>query len=521
MPFCKNCGAENNAGSKFCFKCGSPLETPQAADINNAPQGDINNIPQGEPQADFNNIPQGQPQPDFNGVPQGQMNYGAPNGYAMPQGAPVPPVQPKEKKPVNKKLIIIIAVAVAVAIIAAVAAIIIVKNVKHKKEIERKTIDLKSYIEVEFDGYDTMGTAKVELNYDDFYAATLKAMGKTEKSASDRIKNKASAVYYAISLTVDKSSELSNGDTITIDADYDEDKVEAADVIIKFDSYEVEVEDLDSVKEVDIFDSVELKFSGLDGKASVDVENTSKDSHVKDLWISASPSYNLSVGDEITLSIDEYYQTFYLENYGIKIKETTKEYTVTKDDVDTYITKIEDINDEMMATVKDNAVEEIKSSYSYSSNKLSNIEYAGAYLVYTKEDYKANTYNELYAVYTATITFNDKDLKPATIYLPVKMGSVINRSDGKQELNTSWFSLKGYSDVEDSWTSFYGYGDQKTMFEELISEVVGEYDGYTYEVSGSLEDYGSSDAKDDKKSEEETTAEDETEAESESETEEK
>ena len=366
-----------------------------------------------------------------------------------------------------------------------------------------------------------MGTAKVELNYDDFYAATLKAMGKTEKSASDRIKNKASAVYYAISLTVDKSSELSNGDTITIDADYDEDKVEAADVIIKFDSYEVEVEDLESVKEVDIFDSVELKFIGLDGNASVDVENTSKDSHVKDLWISASPSYNLSVGDEITLSIDEYYQTFYLENYGIKIKETTKEYTVTKDDVDTYITKIEDINDDMMATVKDNAVEEIKSSYSYSSNKLSNIEYAGAYLVYTKEDYKAKTYNELYAVYTATITFNDKDLKPATIYLPVKMGSVINRSDGKQELDTSWFSLKGYSNVEDSWTSFYGYGDQKTMFDELISEVEGEYDGYTYEVSGSLEDYGSSDAKDDKKSEEETTAEAETEAESETETEEK
>ena len=32
MPFCKNCGAENNAGSKFCFKCGSPLETPQAAE---------------------------------------------------------------------------------------------------------------------------------------------------------------------------------------------------------------------------------------------------------------------------------------------------------------------------------------------------------------------------------------------------------------------------------------------------------------------------------------------------------
>ena len=97
------------------------------------------------------------------------------------------------------------------------------------------------------------------------------------------------------------------------------------------------------------------------------------------------------------------------------------------------------------------------------------------------------------------------------------MGSVINRSDGKQELDTSWFSLKGYSNVEDSWTSFYGYGDQKTMFDELISEVVGEYDGYTYEVSGSLEDYGSSDAKDDKKSEEETTAEAETEAESETE----
>ena len=55
------------------------------------------------------------------------------------------------------------------------------------------------------------------------------------------------------------------------------------------------------------------------------------------------------------------------------------------------------------------------------------------------------------------------------------------------------------------------------MFEELISDVVGEYDGYTYEVSGDLEDYGSSDAKNDKKSEDETTAEDEKKSESETE----
>lgn len=531
MPFCKNCGAENNAGSKFCFKCGSPLEVPQA-DFNNAPQGDFNSIPQGEPQADFNSVPQGAPQADFNNMPQGgfqpdytaaqgQMNYGAPNGYAMPpQGAPVPPVQPKEKKPVNKKLIITIAIAVVVAIIAAVAAIVIVKNVKHKKEIERKTIELKDYIEVDFDGYDTMGTAKVELNYDDFYEATIKAMGKTESSASDRVKLKASLVYYGISLTVDKSSELSNGDTITIDASIDKDAVNSADVIIKFDSYDVEVEGLDKVTEVDIFDDVTLKFRGLDGDASVDVENTSSDSHIKDLWISASPSYNLSVGDEITLSIDDYYQTYYLENYGIKIKETTKKYTVTKDDVDTYITKVEDISDDLMSTIKDNALEEIKSSYSYSSHKLSKIEYVGSYLVYTKEDYTANTYNEFYAVYTATITFKDDDLKPETIYLPVKMGSLVNHADGTQEINTSWYDLKGYTYIEGSWTSFYGYDDQKAMFDELITDVIGEYDGYTYEVSGDLEDYGTSDAKDDKKADDETTADDETEAESESETEE-
>ena len=503
MPFCKNCGAENNSGSKFCVRCGAPIEQPQA-DVNSAPQME-------QPQADFNSVPQGdvysapqmeQPQNGFNSIPQGnqpQYNYGAPQGM---------PVQPKEKKPVNKKLIIIIAVAAVVVIALIVAAIIIVKNVKEKKEIERKTIKLEEYIEVTFEGYDTLGTASVKINYDEFYDATLKAMGKSEKTATVKVLERAQEACGSVYVSLDKTYDLSNGDEVEVDADYDKIKIKEADVIIDFDPYKVEVEGLDELEVIDIFDYVEVTYSGFDGSANVSVSNVATRDELKSVWFSTSTSYNLSIGDTFTVSVDSYYEDTLLTNYGIKLKSNSKDYTVTENDVDRYIKKLSDISDELMETLKEDALDEIDDEYYYSSDKLSEIEYYGSYLVYTGDDYDGYDTNSIYVIYTAKLTPYDDDLKPMKIYVPVKINSLVQRADGTQEYTDSWLSVSGYTYIKDTWHSFDGYDSEKTMFESIVKSCVKDYD-YDYELSEGLKDYLGDD--EDETVEDETTDDEESE----------
>ncbi len=589
MPFCKNCGAENNPNSKFCVKCGTPIEQPQV-DFNSIPQGgyaqpDFNNVPQGEPvqpdfnsipqeeavqsdfnnapqeeavqpdfsnapqggyaQPDFNNVPQGgyaQPdfnnvpqggyaQPDFNNVPQGgyaqpdfnnvpQGGYAQPDfsnvpqgGYAQPDFSNVPQggyVQPKEKKPVNKKLIIILAVVAVLVVAIIVTAIVIFKNIKHKKEIERKTIKLEEYIDVTFEGYDTIGTAYAKIDYDKFYVAALEAMGKTEKTTNLKTIAMAETLYYSIDIELDKKKDLSNGDEITVDIEYDEDIVKQADVIIDFDSYEIEVEGLDEVEVVDIFDYAEVTFGGFDGDVYASVKNTADKEGLKTVWFDVSNSYNLSIGDTITVSVDSYYEENLLDYYGIKLEKLTMDYTVTENDVDRYINKLSDIGDELMDTLKTDAMTEIENTYGWYSGRyeISDLEYYGAYLMYPKAD--GEKYNTIAIIYTATLTPNeDYELDARTIYIAVEIEDIIQRADGTQEYDDWYLSIPGYSYLGDTYYSYYGYETEKDMFEDIIIYYVEEY-GYTYEISDGLKDYYSADD-DDSKTEDETSEKDDNE----------
>ncbi len=487
MSFCKNCGAENNPGSKFCFKCGTPIEQPSQQIYSDVPQGDFSSVPQG-----------GQMQQNYNGMPQ-MPNYG------MPQGMPV---QQKVKKPVNKKLIGIIIAVVVVVIAIIVAAVIIIKNVQHKREIERKTVNLEEYIEVTFSGYDTMGTADAQINYDDFYEAVIKAMGKEVRSASSNVVAKAQSVYYTTSVNLDNYSELSNGDKVTVDIKYDEEVIDDADIIISFEPYEVEVEGLEEVREVDIFDYAEVTFSGMDGSAHVSVNNTATEEGLNSVWFDISDnSWELSIGDTVTVTVGDYYEEMLLENYGIKLASLSKEYTMTEDDVDQYIYQLSDISDELMDTLKASALDEIEDQYSYSSGlELSDTEYYGSYLVYDDESRYGG--NILYIIYTATLTVDDEDVEPMTVYIPVQLDSIIRRADGTQEADDTWYYVCGYTYIENTWLSFEGYDSEETMFKELIADDVDSY-GYKYEISEGLTDYSQS--SDDANTENETEpAEDET-----------
>ena len=170
MAFCNNCGAQLPDDGKFCTTCGAKVEEAAA--------------PTAAKQA------------------------------APTQAAPVQ----KEKKPVNKKLFIILGAAVLALIVVVAVIVVIVNIVKTNQAIKDKTLVLnEKFFDIEVTGYDTLGTISIEVN-DEFEDAAYDALGFTSKK--DRKKDKAKEKYkdlkYTINYELSKDELLANGDEITI-----------------------------------------------------------------------------------------------------------------------------------------------------------------------------------------------------------------------------------------------------------------------------------------------------------------
>ena len=143
MSKCSNCGAELPENMKFCTTCGAKVEEQVvAAPVQEQPVEPVQEQP-------------------------------ANSVYSMP-AQPVNEVA-KEKKPINKKLFMIIGAAVLALIVIIVVAVVVSNIVKNKKAIEAKTIKFEEdFLEVTFEGYDTLGTAKVQINRDEFKKTAYK-----------------------------------------------------------------------------------------------------------------------------------------------------------------------------------------------------------------------------------------------------------------------------------------------------------------------------------------------------------
>lgn len=113
MAFCSNCGAQLQEGSKFCTNCGTKYETPKpaaASPVAPEPENPVQE-PIKAPEA-----PQGNQQTYTPPVQQSDAPQG---GAGRPKAQPVF-VAPKQKKPVDKKLLFIIGGAVLAVILAIV-----------------------------------------------------------------------------------------------------------------------------------------------------------------------------------------------------------------------------------------------------------------------------------------------------------------------------------------------------------------------------------------------------------------
>lgn len=76
MPFCPNCGAQYDAGAKFCEDCGTPFVTapaePVAAPVNDESKYAPPSYEAPQPQSAYQPVAQPQPAPSYNAQPQYQ-----------------------------------------------------------------------------------------------------------------------------------------------------------------------------------------------------------------------------------------------------------------------------------------------------------------------------------------------------------------------------------------------------------------------------------------------------------------
>ena len=474
---------------------------PQQGQFQSQPQqGQFQGQPQqgqfqGQPQqGQFQGQPQqgqfqGQPQQgQFQGRPQQGQFQGRPQQGQF-QGQPQQARPPKKPFKMTKQLWALLIAVIAVVVVA-IVALVVVKN-------QKKKVNINDYISVEYNGYETAGTAYVDFDETGFSEAVIKAQGKKLKNVkslddldwsdlTDLMGSSNWDLIDSITFDVKPDSDLSNGDVVTVTASWNEDYEKKAGVKILSKEQEFTVEGLEEVKEVDPFEDIEVTFSGTPPYVYPNWTNNSDDDYLRYLWFNFEDYDSLDVGDTVTLTVDESEENALANGY--KFTQTSKEYIVSG--VDSYVTSAADISADNLDSMKNEATDVLDAYFANNNSYIGNsgFSYEGSYYLVAKNSDTWGDTNVLYLVFSTTVTSAENAFEPTVVYFPVKYTNIMALSDGSQSFNT-YGDIEGYTDLEydDGWYNVDGYTDGAQMFNDLV---VTQKVDYTYEVTDNLTQFG-------------------------------
>ena len=441
---------------------------------------------QGQPQqGQFQGRPQ---QGQFQGQPQQGQFQGRPQQGQF-QGQPQQARPPKKPFKMTKQLWALLIAVIAVVVVA-IVALVVVKN-------QKKKVNINDYISVEYNGYETAGTAYVDFDETGFSEAVIKAQGKKLKNVkslddldwsdlTDLMGSSNWDLIDSITFDVKPDSDLSNGDVVTVTASWNEDYEKKAGVKILSKEQEFTVEGLEEVKEVDPFEDIEVTFSGTPPYVYPDWTNNSEDDYLRYLWFNFEDYDSLDVGDTVTLTVDESEENALANGY--KFTQTSKEYIVSG--VDSYVTSAADISADNLDSMKNEATDVLDAYFANNNSYIGNsgFSYEGSYYLVAKNSDTWGDTNVLYLVFSTTVTSAENAFEPTVVYFPVKYTNIMALSDGSQSFNT-YGDIEGYTDLEydDGWYNVDGYTDGAQMFNDLV---VTQKVDYTYEVTDNLTQFG-------------------------------
>lgn len=456
--FCGNCGSENETGAKFCKGCGQALSEAGGSQGPNhgvTSQGAISS------------------QPTINNAPKVEENQFVDKAKGIP-----------------KRVWIGVSAAVVAFFILLCVAIAVIINVS-------STINLNKYLIIESNGYEGYGTASVSIDWDAIEAKYGKKVKFTRQAKAElggflTLMTPMDALQDGVSVGLDSYKGLSNGDSIQYSWNIKEDLTKYVKCKIKFKDASYTVSGLEEIAKFDPFAGVEVEFSGIAPIGEAVISTYPSDNGIS---YDFDKNYGLMNGDTVTITVSYGWRTEadYAEDYGKLPTVTSKEYTVSG--LDEYVMSYEGLTEEFLSKVKSEAEDTIYSyaASSYSSDySLTDLTYSG-YILNTVKDSSGYvyTYNDLYIIYSGTISSTNESFLIEKAYFPVRFYNILSNENGISYGDN--FGIAGYSQFPNSWTNTQGYFNPLMCYMELVEANKELYDsecgdGFEqYAVTGTIQ----------------------------------
>ena len=357
--FCNKCGSQLADNATFCGNCGTPVsaspapaeEAPVAAPApaEAAPAAEIAPV-EAAPAAEAAPVAEVAP---VEAAPVAEAVPAAPAPVETAPAAPAAPAAGTPAAPAKKNKWLLPLIIGGSAFVVVLIAVIILVVALVNRDIK---VDLNEFASFEYTGYDTVGEAKFNFDYDAFnekYEKKLKYT-KAGKMLYGEIEpvdafRKIMTSYARNGRVVEKN--LKNGDTVTFN--WRDSLItlltESFKVEIDNDKLEGTVKGLNVASTVDIFKDIELEYRGTAPNASVSIRTSS---NPYGLRFRADKSSGLSNGDTITITTTRGsdLNRYLLENYGVLAESESK--TVTVSGLAAMAQKPEDISSDMMSKIQ-------------------------------------------------------------------------------------------------------------------------------------------------------------------------
>ncbi len=321
-----------------------------------------------------------------------------------------------------------------VCFVCALVAVLFTVLYVFLNDASKTTIDLKDVTHITLTGFDGEGVLSATVDVDEKYGA----------------------FYETVSVDFSKSSGLTNGDEVTISFNYDKNAAKTYNLKVKASDMHYTVSGLVAatpVSENDLFEGLDINFEGIAplATASLDASNTKFKDVVTYQIIDEKEYYD--AGE--TIRVRAVFDAADLEKLDYKAtvdsEECIKEYIV--EDVDRYITDTDQITDEMMASLKKEALTLFTDANEYGMRifcdaglmpvyvnkkttfKWSSPNYISSYLnVLREESYgKTGTHvNDIKLCYESVIS--QADGKACKAEVIVRFQDIIIRKDGTIDL---------------------------------------------------------------------------------------
>lgn len=493
--FCENCGTKLEDGTVFCTNCGAKQDVVPAVAPDFKPEGETPVTTVDEAVAATESAVEGAPEaapsaqqaaPQFQQAPQqpyGQQPYAQQPYGQQPYGQPyqqAPKQNPLKKVPIWAWIII------AVVIIAGIVGFIFLNKRMH-------TIDINDYVTVEFNGYDTVGTATVVIDEDFWDEVYEKSSFKGKKKSSTFSSYYTEGEYMEeeiggyIKYELDKDSMLTNGDEVKVEYKVKTDKIaKKYGVTIEAKDKTFKVADLEEVETFNPFDDIEITFTGVSGDGEFQYEVTNERDIYDDFSFSCDDDWYLEEGDTTTIKFAEYWEEdelieYCAEEYGMIPTETEMEVTV--EGLGSYVedaTLLTAANvADMDAEAQDEITTELDGLYADYDYTVNSMDYLGSYVV------SDGTYgNYVYFVYKVNLDIEmEGESGSVEYYTTVEFSDVVANADGSN-ISYSYISGTPYNSYDFDIGGYYGYVYGYETLEDLQDEM-SYYESY-YDVTNNV-----------------------------------